>query len=189
MANVLPPQIDFPSHPVPHTPSPLGFGFGFLASNNAWHTQPTPGHHNPLPYQNIASTVNSPSIRAQKRRYEPEDDIEILRPSSTRDVTMERSPTPDRPRRIAPKRFRLSPSDAGSKLSTNSRESKSSEENDVDVGVLLGNMPHFLCHAHRPNFGISKPTFSVPPSHYDVSTQFPTFPEIGDSTIDTKADT
>ena len=53
-----------------------------------------------------------------------------------RDEAMDRSPTPERRRAALPKRTRLGPS-ASDKHGNGSKESKS-EEQDVDVGVLLG---------------------------------------------------
>ncbi|KAK7064293.1 tethering factor for nuclear proteasome STS1 [Favolaschia claudopus] len=58
---------------------------------------------------------------------------------------MDRSPTPERPKRAAPKRARVSPSaESGSKDEKVSKENKApgaTEENDVDVGVLLASLP------------------------------------------------
>ncbi|KAF8647928.1 hypothetical protein AX16_006460 [Volvariella volvacea WC 439] len=138
MANVLPPQIEFQPRPVAHAPSPLAFGFGLHPSTVGWQSPATPGHHNPIPFQQLASAVSSPSVRAQKRRYEPDEEVESSRP--TRDDAMDRSPTPERPRRTAPKRARVTLPGGQSKEST-SKESKNREEGDVDVGVLLASLP------------------------------------------------
>ncbi|KAF7347899.1 Tethering factor for nuclear proteasome STS1 [Mycena venus] len=58
---------------------------------------------------------------------------------------MDRSPTPERPKRAAPKRARVSPSaESGSKEEKDSKENKApggTEDNDVDVGVLLASLP------------------------------------------------
>lgn len=56
---------------------------------------------------------------------------------------MDRSPTPERPKRAVPKRARTTPAALGSKDNQNSKENKASgsEDNDVDVGVLLGEFP------------------------------------------------
>ena len=56
---------------------------------------------------------------------------------------MDRSPTPERPKRAVPKRARTTPAapsgkdEKGNKVQ---RSSPASEENDVDVGVLLGEL-------------------------------------------------
>lgn len=56
---------------------------------------------------------------------------------------MERSPTPERPKRAAPKRARTTPAIvAGSKDSRGGQDgSNSPDGNDVDVGVLLASLP------------------------------------------------
>ncbi|KAF8213128.1 hypothetical protein K438DRAFT_1661139 [Mycena galopus ATCC 62051] len=58
---------------------------------------------------------------------------------------MDRSPTPERPKRAAPKRARVTPSaESGSKDEKDSKENKApsgTEETDVDVGVLLASLP------------------------------------------------
>lgn len=52
---------------------------------------------------------------------------------------MDRSPTPERPKRAAPKRVKVSPQDEESKDQHSSRTSKNLDaDGDVDVGVLLG---------------------------------------------------
>ena len=56
---------------------------------------------------------------------------------------MDRSPTPERPKRAVPKRARITPtalSGKDEKGSKAQRSSPSSDENDVDVGVLLGEL-------------------------------------------------
>ena len=125
MANVLAqlPRFGFnhshsPSHPpLPVAPTPaimLGWG--------------------PVVYQ-PSSNHQLPATRVQKRRLEQEDEDEEARP----DVVMERSPTPERPKRAPPKRARrVDPS--ASDGSQNNQESKGegSSENEVDIGMLLG---------------------------------------------------
>lgn len=147
MANVLQHPIDFHPRPVAHAPSPFGFGFGLGSSSTmataGWQPTATPGHTNPAAFQQLASSVNQQSsIRAQKRRHEPEDDVDHGRQSSVRDASMDRSPTPERPKRAAPKRARVAPSsDASSKGDSGLKENKapnSTDDHDVDVGVLLG---------------------------------------------------
>jgi hypothetical protein len=126
MANVIAPhhpQIDFnPSvthSPLPATPSP--------AIMAGWNTLHHFASHSP-------STHHASPVRAQKRRLEPEDDDD----SGRKDVVMDRSPTPERAKRAAPKRLRTAPS-----TESCVRDDKVSKENkaphsDVDIGVLLG---------------------------------------------------
>ncbi|TFK77175.1 hypothetical protein BDN72DRAFT_784047 [Pluteus cervinus] len=138
MANVLPPHFGIQPRAVAHAPSPLGFGFGLQAAISGRHPQLTPGHHNPTAFHNLASSVSSPSARVQKRRYEQDEETETGRSPTGRDDAMERSPTPDRPRRSAPKRLRVELLDA---KQPSSREEKGREEQDVDIGVLLARLP------------------------------------------------
>ncbi|KAG6818020.1 hypothetical protein H0H87_009175 [Tephrocybe sp. NHM501043] len=106
-----------------------------------WQPSSTPGHTNPAAFQHLASSVNQFSIaRAQKRRHEFEDDS-----TSVRDASMDRSPTPERPKRAPPKRARVQPqADGTSKVDQNLKENKApggTDDQDVDVGVLLASLP------------------------------------------------
>ncbi|KAF8078722.1 hypothetical protein FPV67DRAFT_1663413 [Lyophyllum atratum] len=152
MANVLQHPIEFHPRPVSHAPSPFGFGFGLSSASSsamataAWQPTTTPGHTNPAAFQQLASSVNQYStIRAQKRRHDPEDDGESARHGGLRDASMDRSPTPERPKRAAPKRARVaSHLDASPKGDTELKENKapnSTDDQDVDVGVLLASLP------------------------------------------------
>lgn len=145
MANVLHHPIDFHPRPLPHAPSPFGFGFGLgnpLSSSSPWGTS-TPGHTNPTAFQQLASSINQPSSsRVQKRRHDLEEDLDSGRYSGARDESMDRSPTPERPKRAAPKRARVAPSqEAAGKDTKENRAPGASEEGDVDVGVLLASLP------------------------------------------------
>jgi hypothetical protein len=146
MANVLQPHIDFGPRPVSHASSSFGFGFGLgtpasSAMVAGWQLPPTPGHTNPSAFQQLASSVNqnSPS-RPPKRRYEFQEEAETGR--SARDHSMDRSPTPERPKRAAPKRARVAPlSEYSTRNEATTKEDKArneSADNDIDVGVLLG---------------------------------------------------
>ncbi|KAJ7706264.1 hypothetical protein B0H17DRAFT_973352 [Mycena rosella] len=138
MANVLP-SIDFYPRPVSHAPSQFGFGFGLggsVAVAPAWQSSinPTSAFHQ------LSSSFNQPSpIRVQKRRHEDDDE------SLSRDHSMDRSPTPERPKRAAPKRARVAPSmESGARDEKDSKENKAPngvDDNDVDVGVLLASLP------------------------------------------------
>jgi hypothetical protein len=145
MANVLPPQINFHPRPVSHAPSPFGFGFGLGSSISSMSTGWTPstlGHTNPAAFHQLATSVTqTASTRLQKRRLDPEDDSDSLSSHINRDESMDRSPTPERPKRAAPKRARiLNTIESGTKDEGTEKENKApgSSEEDVDIGVLLG---------------------------------------------------
>ncbi|KAF9462140.1 hypothetical protein BDZ94DRAFT_1262044 [Collybia nuda] len=151
MANVLQHHIDFHPRPVSHAPSPFGFGFGLSAPTSSsmapagWQASPTLSHTNPIPFQQLVSSVNQNSVsRAQKRRHEPDDDIESGRQGS-RDDSMDRSPTPERPKRAPPKRARMAVvNDPSLKSEVTTKENKApgdNEENEIDVGLLLASLP------------------------------------------------
>lgn len=76
-----------------------------------------------------------------KRRHENDED------EGKNDEAMERSPTPERPRRMVPKRARTTPvALITTKDHKPSKDSKTpGDDSDVDVGVLLGT--HSLGHA------------------------------------------
>ncbi|KAJ7932478.1 hypothetical protein B0H13DRAFT_1701415 [Mycena leptocephala] len=136
MANVLP-SIDFHPRPVNHAPSQFGFGFGLggsVVAAPAWQSAINP---TTSAFHQLSSSFNQPSpIRVQKRRYE--DDEQTL----SRDHSMDRSPTPERPKRAAPKRARVSPSsESGSKDAKENKAPSGTEDSDVDVGVLLASLP------------------------------------------------
>ncbi|KAG6828705.1 hypothetical protein H0H92_007013 [Tricholoma furcatifolium] len=134
-------NIDFHRRPVAHAPA---FGFALASSSSSqmgWQSSSTPGHTNPAAFQQLASSVNHFSqARAHKRRHDFDDEQ-----TTTRDTSMDRSPTPERPKRAPPKRARVIPhSDASSRDNVDSKENKdpsSIEDNDVDVGVLLASLP------------------------------------------------
>jgi len=125
MANVLaqPPQFGFNhSHPPNHPPLSVAPTPAIMATGGPVVHQPSSNH------QLLAT-------RVQKRRLEQEDeDVE-----ARLDVVMERSPTPERPKRAPPKRARrVDPSSSeGSRNDQDSKDGRSSE-NEVDIGVLLG---------------------------------------------------
>ncbi|KAK2461984.1 hypothetical protein APHAL10511_006447 [Amanita phalloides] len=143
MANVLQPHIEFHPRPVSHAPSPFGFGFGLGSSTTStvgsvgW-PGATPGHTNLAAFQQLASSV-SQSSRVQKRRLEQDDDTESH--SRFGDESMDRSPTPERPKRSAPKRLRLAHTNSPSKGDQDGKGSKASDSDDIDVGVLLASLP------------------------------------------------
>ncbi|KAF8640909.1 hypothetical protein AX17_000557 [Amanita inopinata Kibby_2008] len=147
MANVLQHHIEFHPRPVSHAPSPFGFGFGLgpaaASAIAAVGWQPaTPGHTNAAAFHQLASVV-SQSSRVQKRRLEQEEETESHRYAGQRDESMDRSPTPERPKRAAPKRAKTAPSAVTSKDGSESKENKppSDDDSDVDVGVLLASLP------------------------------------------------
>ncbi|EMD41971.1 hypothetical protein CERSUDRAFT_102357 [Gelatoporia subvermispora B] len=144
MANVVTPThlaLDFRRGNVDHTTPSLGFGFG-LASNSVmsgWaaastHTQSSPWNQSPH--------NNTLQPRIAKRRHEPDDDIENRH---TGEDAMDRSPTPERPKRAAPKRARTTPAvvttGKGEKNVKDDKNAPSEDGDDVDVGVLLASLP------------------------------------------------
>ncbi|KAF5356179.1 hypothetical protein D9756_004138 [Leucocoprinus leucothites] len=156
MANVLHHHIEFAPRPVAHAPSPFGFGFGLGQSSSSgvvpsgWQAAPTPGHTNPLAFHQLASSINqatltaSPSHKSNKRRLEVDDEDPVSgKASVNRDESMDRSPTPERPKRAPPKRARIAPPDSATKEQAAAKENKppALEEDEVDVGVLLASLP------------------------------------------------
>lgn len=150
MANVVHPQIDF--HRGPAAPN-LGFGFGMSTAKAARQLTMTSGHNNAAAFQQLASTLSQSSpVRAQKRRHEPDEDGEASGRSHTltmglRDEAMDRSPTPERPKKAPPKRARITNSEE-TYCKEKGKENKPPEgddDNDVDVGVLLG---EYTCKPH-----------------------------------------
>lgn len=88
--------------------------------------------------------------RVAKRRYEHDEEDDIYKQPV--DDAMERSPTPERPKRAAPKRARTTPAGLSSLKDSRPGQpqtSSSSDGDDVDVGVLLGTFASHLfsaCH-------------------------------------------
>ncbi|KAF9787303.1 hypothetical protein BJ322DRAFT_1002767 [Thelephora terrestris] len=79
-----------------------------------------------------------PATRVQKRRLEQEDEDAEPR----LDIVMERTPTPERPKRAPPKRARRAdPSGSDGSQSTQVVKGGGSSENEVDIGVLLATLP------------------------------------------------
>jgi hypothetical protein len=146
MANVLHPQhIEFPSGSITHAPTPLGFGFGLSAvsTSSGFGCMGNPPAPFPPFHQQVAHSTSQPAMsRSQKRARDPDEDDNDGRASS-RDIAMDRSPTPERPRRTIPKRARMSQSvkeDKGKGVSMQAGDAS----DDVDAGVLLG-LSVFLC--------------------------------------------
>jgi hypothetical protein len=101
----------------------------------------SPHAHTNVP-QPPTSAIN-PS-RTLKRRFEQDDEQADTSPghsSGARDVAMERSPTPERPKRSAPKRARNSATfvqEPKGEKAPKEHSGSGVESQDVDVGVLLG---------------------------------------------------
>jgi hypothetical protein len=140
MANAVHPPI----HTLPVGHAPLGFDFGLSTSSamvGGWPSTVTPGHTNSFAFQQLASSVHQASQhRVQKRRHEPEDDQG--RHNNTRDDAMDRSPTPERVKKAAPKRARITSVIGNNRDVKSTKDSKASpdqsDDQDIDVGVLLG---------------------------------------------------
>jgi len=134
MANVLPSSIGF--HSRPHKDAPT-FGFGLSSSMNPtqW-PSPAPTHHLSAFNQFASSSNHNSTVRSQKRRLDSEDGLE-----NSQDA-MDRSPTPDRPKRGLAKRARISPTSGEATLkderASKEERTQSRSEQDVDIGVLLG---------------------------------------------------
>ncbi|KAL4266948.1 Tethering factor for nuclear proteasome STS1 [Pleurotus pulmonarius] len=133
MANVIQAPIEFQPRPVGHSPSPLSFGFGLTShSVGAW---PSTSHMNPTAFSPHFSNIqqqSSPS-KAQKRRHDSEEN----------DERMDRSPTPERPKRII-KRLKPTVAQESASHEKESKENKApaqDDDNDVDVGLLLASLP------------------------------------------------
>jgi len=136
MANIYPltyPQrhrLDFPRG-INRAPSPLGFGFGLPtlppSSSLSPNTLSPHNHHQTPP-------------RSQKRRIENEDDESLQHG----DYAMDRSPTPERPKRGPPKRLRVTAAETSAKGVTkdpSDRKENKPPSSDIDVGVLLASLP------------------------------------------------
>ncbi|KAI0686812.1 hypothetical protein BC835DRAFT_1287328 [Cytidiella melzeri] len=145
MADVLshqPMQVGFQKRQVNHAPSSLGFGFGLSAppsapswaSSSSSLSSSSSSSHAPLQPWNMAAVTNQlPQVRIAKRRIEHDED------DGKHDEAMDRSPTPERPKRAVPKRARTAV--LAVKDAKDAKDGKSSGENDVDVGVLLASLP------------------------------------------------
>ncbi|KAJ3763045.1 hypothetical protein EV360DRAFT_92075 [Lentinula raphanica] len=141
MAHVqLSPSIGF--HPRSTKDAP-GFGFGLTGTSNmssqSWATSPFQSTQLSALNQ-LASTSQLSNVaqRPQKRKHEPEE-TENFR----QDEVMDRSPTPERPKRAAPKRIRTVPStDSVVKDDSAASDSRrATEDKDIDIGVLLATLP------------------------------------------------
>jgi len=197
MANVVHPPIDF--HHGPVSPN-LGFGFGMSSPASklgGWQHQHaiTLGHNNPAAFQQLASTMSQSSPnRPQKRRHDPEDeDTGVLHESSlattsrSRDDAMDRSPTPERPKKGPPKRARVM-NVVETRSKDKSKENKPPEDGDdgnVDVGVLLGEYRLHLIERPRTDNRLSELAATISIATVDFSIECPAFIEIRHSTTDT----
>lgn len=173
MAHVqLSPLIGFHARSSKDAP---GFGFGLGSSNmssQSWTTSPFQSTQASTLNQ-LASTslFTNATHRPQKRRHEPEESENYRQ-----DEVMDRSPTPERPKRAAPKRLRTIPSDSASKEDSTSSDSSSrhaTEDKDIDIGVLLGTLSLL---SHRCIFVVecdtnSYPSSSIPTTHPNITHQ------------------
>ncbi|KZT05848.1 uncharacterized protein LAESUDRAFT_701194 [Laetiporus sulphureus 93-53] len=131
-------QVDFHRGRVNHSPSPLGFGFG-LSSTSSMTGWPS---HAPQSPWNLPINTQYAQTRPGKRRHEADEESENRQ---ARDEEMDRSPTPERPKRAAPKRARTTSALATIRNDEKGRKdgktSSDNDESDVDVGVLLASLP------------------------------------------------
>lgn len=138
MANVLQPNNGFHPRPVSHAPSPFGFGFGLSSASTSIASPWSPGHTNPSAFQQLASSMTQ-SSKSQKRKVDHDDDSEKAKHPNVRDESMDRSPTPERLKRGPPKKARVANAqNATNKADTKAGRSSDEEEDNVDIGVLLG---------------------------------------------------
>lgn len=130
MANIyLPPfpqlhHLDFPRN-VNHSSSSLGFGFGLSSSQ--------PSTFAPAP---LFPCNHHQVQRPQKRRLENDDES-----GPRSDDAMDRSPTPERPKRGPTKRLRIVNTDDSAKekhKDLHDHKGIKVTNSDADVGVLLG---------------------------------------------------
>ncbi|KAF7320067.1 hypothetical protein MKEN_00791000 [Mycena kentingensis (nom. inval.)] len=126
-------MASFATFSFPNVSTPMGFGFGFnpAVATPSW--QPSPFSA----ISTFSSSSTQPVVRVQKRRHEEDES-----PSS--DHAMDRSPTPERPKRAAPKRARVATDAPSGKDDKEAKENKApspSEEPQVDVGMLLASLP------------------------------------------------
>jgi hypothetical protein len=139
MANVVQPhpQLDFRSSTLGHPQ--MSFGLGLTMPSSLVGLSP---HAHTNVAQPPPSSIN-PS-RTLKRRFENDDeqaDQSSGHSLGARDVAMERSPTPERTKRAAPKRARngtMPAQDPKGGRTSKELANSSAENQDVDVGVLLG---------------------------------------------------
>jgi hypothetical protein len=161
-------QKDAPSATAHHASSytSTSVALGFQPSNIS---NQTPTFH-----PNMSASASHPAIgpRAPKRRME-EDENDYR---TGRDVAMDRSPTPERPKRAVPKRARTAPhangnADSG-KDSKEGKMSSKDDDADVDVGLLLGTEePHTSLISANLLFLCSKPAVGC----VAAVTQFPAY--------------
>lgn len=164
MANIYLPTFPQPHHlefprNVNHPPSSLGFGFG-LSSSQPSTSAPTPLF--PYNHQQVS--------RPQKRRLENDEEN-----SPRSDDAMDRSPTPERPKRAPPKRLRVVNTDeSGKENPREPHDHKTSKvaHSDVDVGVLLGKdrMLSLIPLSNINILSISSTTILVTASYVSIKT-------------------
>jgi hypothetical protein len=152
MANAVHPPVDFYSRPVNHAPSPFGFGFGLSDPSPiiaAWPTPTLPGHMHSAFHQLSSNISQFNHLRVPKRRHEP-DDEGAATGGASRDDAMDRSPTPERRKKLPPKRARIVVADGNSKDARPGKENQPpSNDDDIDVGVLLGALTMLVTHEVR----------------------------------------
>lgn len=129
------PQLDFPrQRSMADSSSSIGFGFA-----PTWNPSHLSHSHSTLTNsaarQQLASHMspNVPVSRSSNKRRLEDDENDGR---GARDEAMDRSPTPERRRAALPKRTRFAPP-SSDKNGNGSKDAKA-EEQDVDVGMLLG---------------------------------------------------
>ena len=139
MANVVQSPIDIHLRPVAHSSPSLSYNYS--SPSSVMSTACQSPHFQPSAFQPITNTLmNSSPVRPPKRRLENDDSQDSTR--YRREELMDRSPTPERPKRAPPKRVKTFESESSSK-GENQVKSSSSDTTDVDIGVLLGKCTSF----------------------------------------------
>ncbi|TFY83997.1 hypothetical protein EWM64_g3 [Hericium alpestre] len=148
MANLVhsQPHVELHTRPVNHSPTPFGFGFG-LSSSSMIARPASNGHGaftHPAALQQLASNLTQHPSRSTKRRFDHDEENESggISRHGSRDDAMDRSPTPERPKRGVPKKARMTPtSSTGAKDGHPSKDRTDQSDQDVDVGFLLASLP------------------------------------------------
>ena len=120
-----------------------------MSSSPSMSSRSSPSSVTP-PTQWPLSTLAPPhqsQTRSSKRRLETDEDSDE-HGRSAKDVSMDRSPTPERPKRAVPKRMRTTPVVITVAKEGKEEQKSGNEAHDVDVGVLLGMLKRICSQDH-----------------------------------------
>ncbi|KAH9982556.1 hypothetical protein BGW80DRAFT_1263806 [Lactifluus volemus] len=143
MANVVQPhpQLDFYPSPLGHPPQ---IGLGLTLSMPPSLVGRSSHSHLNGAHPSLSSANPSRTLKRRFEQDEEQEDQSSGHSPNARDVAMERSPTPERPKRAPPKRARNNLTFAQEQKGGRSSKdliNSSVENQDVDVGVLLASLP------------------------------------------------